>query len=495
MGDDVLRKFSDYLSEINRTTLPITIVILVVDTIFVGTNPFEFFLEVSCAVLVFIGFALFLYGVDIGIIPMGKAIGVEMSRRKSIIPMIMIVFLISIIVTVAEPDVTVFSSTVNLMYHDVDYNTLVMSIAVGVGVMLVLAALRIYLNLSLKLLITVGYSLVVIIGLLVPKYILGIAFDSGGVTTGPITIPVLMAMGVGIGMAASRNSDPMNSFGMVGLASIGPLITVMLYGQLAGISDLIDVYVTDAEIDTVSIATLTTHFVEAVVDTMGSIVPLIVIFLLMLKYYLHGTWHDVKSMGAGVVLTMLGMIMFLTGVYSGFMPMAQEIGVTLVEEDAGIWILFLGLILGFLVIAAEPAVKILGSQVETMSRNMITTKTIIIVVGLGVSVFVGIGMYVMSQGWMSIYYILPIYVLAIVLLWFMDDNLVGISYDAGGVATGPMSVAIIMSMYAAMAETLGGDIASENAFGIIALIALAPIVALSILGIYIHLKKKSISER
>ena len=475
--------------------MPISVFILIVDTIYVGTNPLEFSLEIMCVVLVLIGFTLFLYGVDIGILPTGKDIGLEMSRRKSIIPMMVIVFLISIIVTVAEPDVTVFSSTVNVLFYDVNYNMLVASIAVGVGVMLVLAALRIYLNLSLKLLITIGYSFVIILGLLVPKYILGIAFDSGGVTTGPITIPVLMAMGMGIGMAASRNSDPMNSFGMVGLASIGPLITVMLYGQLAGISDLMVPNVTEARVDTVSIATLTHHYNRAVIDTLGSVLPLWALLAVIMKYYLHGSWQDFKVMGVGMMMTGVGMIMFLTGVYSGFMPMAQEIGVFLINSAVGIWIMFLGLALGFLVIAAEPAVKILGSQVESVSRNMITTKTITIVIGLGVSAFVGVGMYVMSQGWMSIYYILPIYAVAIVLLWLMDDSLVGITYDAGGVATGPMSVAVIMSMYAAMAEMLGGAIASENAFGVIALIALAPIVSLSILGIYIRIKRRSNSVR
>jgi hypothetical protein len=196
-----------------------------------------------------------------------------------------------------------------------------------------------------------------------------------------------------------------------------------------------------------------------------------------------------------MVMTGIGMIMFLTGVYSGFMPIAQEIGVYLIDNDAGIGILFLGLVLGFLVIAAEPAVKILGSQVESVSRNMITTRTILVVIGLGVSAFVGTGMYLMSQGWMSIYYILPIYALALALLWLMDDSLVGITYDAGGVATGPMSVAVIMSMYAAMAEVLGGEIASENAFGVIALIALAPIISLSILGIYIRFKRRQNTVR
>lgn len=488
-----MKEVKDYLSEVSKTTLPIAFFILAIDTLTVGTNPEQFFIELLCVLLVIEGFALFLYGVDIGVIPMGRVVGSEIAHRKSILPMILIVFVTSVVVTVAEPDVTVFASKVDVIFHDVNYGLLIASIALGVAVMLVLAALRIYLNLSLKLLITIGYAFVIILGLIVPKYILGIAFDSGGVTTGPITIPVLMALGMGIGLAASRNSDPMNSFGMVGLASIGPLITVMLYGQLAGISDKMTPVET-AALDDISKDTLYHFLSEAFIDTLGSVIPLLVIFLILLKFYLHGTWRDARIMLAGMGITTAGMIMFLTGVYAGFMPMAEETGAYLVNHDAGIWILVLGFVLGFLVIAAEPAVKILGSQVEEVSRNMITAKTITIVVGAGVSVFVGVGMYAMTQGWMSIYYILPIYAIAIIMLWFMDDSIVGIAYDAGGVATGPMSVAVIMSMYAAMAEELGGSIALENAFGVIALIALAPIVALSLLGIYIRVKRKSIKR-
>jgi len=484
----------DILKEVTETTLPIAALILALDTILVGATVFQFFLELSCCVIVILGFSLFLMGVDVGVLPMGKAIGLEMARRKSLIWMMVLAFVISMVVTIAEPDVSVFSTTVGKVFPFVDSMALTLSIALGVGFMLILATLRLALNISIRILITIGYAVIVILGIVVPQAVLGIAFDSGGVTTGPVTIPVLIAMGMGISVAVSRRGSTMDGFGMIGLASIGPLITVMLYG-LFTFDSATAMELTAEEYVPVGIDTLIEHFVSSVKDTLVSILPLYVIFLLLQRFYLHGSWKDLWVMTWGIIFTMIGMILFLTGVYAGFMPLAEELGTYLVESNSGLWIMVLGFILGFLVIVAEPAVKILGKQVESASRGAITNKTITIVVGVGVSVFVGVGMYVMSQGWMSMYYALPIYVIAIIMLWFMEKDLIGITYDAGGVATGPMSVAVIMTMYSAIAQASGPEIAMNNAFGIIAFIALAPIVALSLLGVCIRIKKKHVSRK
>jgi len=489
-----MASFKDILKEVTETTLPIAALILALDTILVGASVFQFILELLCCVIVIMGFSLFLMGVEVGIIPMGKAIGQEMARRRSMIGMIVLAFIISMVVTIAEPDVSVFSTTVGKVFPSVDSFALTLSIALGVGIMLVLATLRLALNVSIRLLITIGYGIIVVFGLMVPQSVLGIAFDSGGVTTGPVTIPVLIALGMGVSVAVSRRGSTMDGFGMIGLASIGPLITVMIYGSLTFGGDVGTVQAASENIP-VGIESLIEHFVSSVRDTLVSVLPLFVIFLLLQRFYIRGSWKDLWIMTWGIIFTMLGMIMFLTGVYAGFMPLAEELGTYLVESNSGLWILVIGLVLGFLVIVAEPAVKILGTQVESASKGAITNKTITLVVGAGVSVFVGVGMYAMSQGWMSMYYALPIYVVAVIMLWFMEKDLIGITYDAGGVATGPMSVAIIMTMYSAIAQASGPEIAMNNAFGIIAFIALAPIIALSILGVCIHYKKKHVSRK
>jgi hypothetical protein len=478
----------DQFRDVIRTTLPISIFILVLNTATVGAAPIEFCIEVLCIAMVIIGFALFLYGVEVGVLPMGKAVGLQMARSGSIPIIVGMVFLIGIVVTIAEPDVTVFTTKVDTVVNELNGTALAISIALGVASMMVVAALRMVYHVNLKLVLAIGYAIVVILGFGGPQFILGIAFDSGGVTTGPITIPVMMAMGMGIGFMASKGGNQMNNFGMVGLASIGPLITVMVYGYLTGLGEVTTIPPV-THVDPVGIDFFVKMFKSAGNDTVASVVPLYAIFVLILRVYLHCTWHDIRILSISLIFTASGMILFLTGVYSGFMPLAEEIGVYLVQNDAGIWILVVGAIFSFLTIAAEPALKILGNQVETVSKGALKRSTITNVVGIGVSVFVGVGMYLMSQGLSSVYWILVLYVVAIVLLFFMDDKLVGVAYDAGGVATGPMSVAIIMSMYAIIAEAIGGDVAQNNAFGAIALIALSPIVALSVMGIIVRLKK------
>jgi hypothetical protein len=482
-------ELKEQFQEVIRTTLPISIVILVLNTLTVGATPIEFCIEVLCVSMVIVGFALFLYGVEIGVLPMGKAVGLQMARKGSVPMIILLVFIIGIVVTIAEPDVTVFTTKVDTVVNELNGTALAVSIALGIAVMMVVAALRMVYHVSLKLILAIGYGIVVFLGFLGPQFILGIAFDSGGVTTGPITIPVMMAMGMGIGFMASKGGNQMNNFGMIGLASIGPLITVMLYGYLTGLTEVTKIPPV-TEVDPVGVDFFMEMLSMAAIDTLLSVIPLYAIFLLLLKVYLHCTMHDIWIMAFSLIFTGSGMILFLTGVYSGFMPLAEEIGVYLVQNDAGLWILAVGILFSFLSIVAEPAMKILGEQVEGVSKGALKKNTIIVVVGTGVSLFVGVGMYAMSQDWSSVYWILALYVVAIVLLYFMDNDLVGVAYDAGGVATGPMSVAVIMSMYAIIAEAIGGDIALNNAFGAIALIALSPIISLSIMGVIVRLKNR-----
>ena len=330
-----MSEFKDQFNEVLRTTLPISIAILVLNTVLVGATPWEFVIEVMCIGLVLIGFTLFLYGVNVGIMPMGKAIGLKIAQRDSIPIMIGLVFMIGLVVTIAEPDVTVFTSKVDTIVNELDGTALTISIAVGVSVMMVVAALRMVLKVPLKYVVAVGYALVIILGLIVPEFILGIAFDSGGVTTGPITVPVMMALGVGIGFVASKGGNQMDNFGMIGLASIGPLITVMLYGQLAGMTE-VNLIPGSAHVSPVDLSFVGEMLRNSVIDTLISVIPLMLIFIAILKFYVHTSWSDLKVMSVSVVYTAAGMILFLTGVYAGFMPLSEQLGVYLVVNDVNI---------------------------------------------------------------------------------------------------------------------------------------------------------------
>lgn len=478
--------------EVVKTTVPIVILLFVLYILLLKPDISNIFFFLVCCILVIIGFTLFLRGVDIGIMPMGVAIGSQMPKRNSILFIIGVIIVISFTITIAEPDVNVFTWMVADLYPTVNQTALVLAIATGVAVFLVIAALRILKHISLRLLLTIGYLVIIILAILTPDTFMGIAFDSGGVTTGPMTIPVLIALGLGICSVVASRSD-LDSFGMVGLASIGPVITVLVYGLLVDTSTTANM-ASDAIIaseSTINIGgSILGEMFEDTIDVFSAVLPLYAIFAIFQKFFLKYSWRDFRIMTIGILMASFGMIIFLTGIYAAFMPVSKNLGIYLINNDCNLVVLAIGIILGFLVMISEPAVNILGSQVENASQGMFSKKLITIIMAVGVSAFVGAGMYLLSLGAMSIYYILPIYGIAIILLWIMDKSLIGITYDAGGVATGPVSVAIIMTMYIGMASAkYTGPDAIINGFGIIAMIALAPIISLSILGVAIRVVK------
>ena len=476
----------DIFKEVNTSTLPIAIMLLILQVVVLGSAIDELGLFIFCIALVIIGFTIFLYGVQSGINPTVKAIGAEIPKRKSHLFMIAVVFMISFLITVAEPDVAVFGEQVHSIFSSINNQMLVYAIAAGVAIFLIIAAFKIIYNLSLKLIITISYVIIVILTFLAPTEFLGIAFDAGSVTTGPMTIPILLSLGIGIcSIGASRTE--MDGFGMIGLASIGPVITLLIVGIFSA-NSLPDAVAAEESSLTLSIELLTSEFINSLSSVIIALVPLIIFFAFFQRAFLMYSWTAVKNMAKGVGTAGLGVVIFLTGIYSGFMPTAINLGGQLYDSN---WLIPLGFLLGFLVVISEPAMHILGKQIEASSQGLFSSKLIFMVISLGVSLFVAIAMAKIVYNIPFIYIIVPGYIIAIILIWLGDRDMIGISFDAGGVATGPMSVAILLSMYTGIASAkYTGAEAVINGFGIIALIALAPIIFLSILGIINKRKKK-----
>lgn len=490
------------LKEVTRSILPITIAISVISlVIFDGLNMEEMLLFLVCIVLVIVGFTIFLAGVDVGIDPMGSSIGKEIPKRKSKLFMIVIIFVISFLVTVAEPDVSVFTNQVNDLYSSISSSTLTYAIAIGVALFLIAAAMKIVYKLSLKMIMTISYFIVIAIALYLSftgnNNFLGIAFDSGGVTTGPVTVPVLLAIGIGICSIGKANK--MDGFGMVGLASVGPIIALLIVGLLSGTDSSSEMQgVTEAS--KISLEIIGQEAWESFKSVLIALVPLTMFFIIFQKLFLRYSWAAVNDTIKGVAFAGLGIIIFLTGVYSGFMPTATWLGHELITQDIDpIIIVGIGFMLGFLVAFAEPAVGILGGQVQTVSNGNMTKNGIILLVSCGVAIFVAIGMVRMMVNEIQLVYIVvPGYIITIILMWLADDDMVGVAFDAGGVSTGPMSVAILSAMYVGMASVkYGSDPTSAvvNGFGLIALIALAPCFFICLMNVYTKYKNKYIENK
>ncbi len=473
--------------EVLLSTLPIALIVFILQLALVRPSASNILLFVICVVMVLIGFTIFLYGVDWGINILGEWMGSEISRRKSRLFMIAIVSLISFLVTVAEPDVGVFASQVTSLFTTLNRSALVYSIAIGVAAFLIIAACRIVFKLSMRMIITIGYAAVILLALFTPTEFLGIAFDSGGVTTGPMTVPILLSLGIGIcSTGAFRNE--LDGYGMIGLASIGPIIALLILGLFSG-GDTSATAAVEAELyEEDTLDRLVHEFKDSLTSVALAIIPLMIFFAVFQKVFLRYSWNTVIHMVKGTTLAGLGIVIFLTAIYTGFIPVAADIGEKLFEHP--FILMVLGALLGFLVAIAEPAVEILAGRVQKSSGGNITKKVVKYVISGGVAMFVAIGMLRLSFDFSLLWIVVPGYILAIILMWIGDKDMVGIAFDAGGVSTGPMSVAIISSMYTSIASVMyDGTDAVINGFGIIALIALAPILFLEAFSVYIKIMK------
>lgn len=478
----------DIFKEVLMSTLPIASIVLVLQIALLKPEAEEVALFVMCIAMVLVGFTVFLYGVEKGINVLGTWMGEEISRRKSRLFMIAIVFAISFLVTVAEPDVSVFASQVVSLFTTLSSGTLVYSIAIGVAVFLIIAACRIVFKFPLRVILTLSYMGVVALALFTPSEFVGIAFDSGGVTTGPMTVPILLSLGIGIcSTGAFRNE--LDGFGMVGLASVGPILALLLVGISMGDVEIHAAVGSGADTGIEGVIHLLAEsFEEVVVDVGKAVIPLMIFFVLFQRVFLRYSWNSVANTVKGTTIAGIGVIVFLTAVYAGFIPVATQLGEELAGNTAAL--VLLGALLGFLVAIAEPAVGILAGRVENSSGGNIRKIAVTLVISAGVGLFVALGMLKVCMNFDMLYILVPGYLLAIALMWIGDRDMMGIAFDAGGVSTGPMSVAIISSMYTSIAATMyTGSEAVVNGFGIIALIALAPILFLEMFSIYIKIMK------
>ena len=484
--------FVDKLKEVLMSIMPIILIVGLLAAFVLKLPNEELAMMVLCIALVVLGFTIFLSGVEIGIDPMGGSIGKEIPKRRSKFFMIAVVFTISFLVTIAEPDVTVFATQVNSLFSSINPNTLTYCIAIGVALFLIVAACRIVYKLSLRAIITIGYAVVAILTLILyfggSNEFIAIAFDSGCVTTGPVTVPVLLALGIGIcSVGAKRNK--MEGFGMIGLASIGPIIALLIMGLVSN-TDSVSGVTSSVSASVINGDLLLDEFIESTKSVLIALIPLIIFFIIFQKIFLGYSWNAVTNMIEGVAFAGIGVIIFLTGVYTGFMPIAVALGEEFSNYDPFL-VIGIGFLLGFLVAFAEPAVAILGDQVERTSGGVLSRKLIIVVISIGVAFLVALGMAKTVFNLNFIWIIIPGYVLTIVLMWYGEKDMVGIAFDAGGVSTGPMSVAILSSIYVGLSSTMyTGTEAVINGFGLIALIALAPCLFLSALSVYIKNRKK-----
>ncbi len=482
------QKLKEKILESLSSVLPITAIVLALSLTVIPVPIGTLLLFLAGAVLLILGMGLFSLGAEMAMMPMGEALGARLTRTRRIGLVVVVFFAMGVIVTIAEPDLAVLARQVPAIPDSV----LIFTVAAGVGFFLVLAMLRTLFKVKLGHLLIFFYALVFGVALFAPKSFLAVAFDSGGVTTGPITVPFIMALGIGMASTRGDSTSQEDSFGMVALSSVGPILTVLILGICYNPSSAEYVAVTAPEVHTSvelgrSFAQGAPHHAK---EVLSAIFPMgVVLALLQLCTRAFGKRQLIKVL-VGLGYTLLGLIMFLTGVNIGFMPAGHFLGSALALSPAPWSLILLGMVMGWYIVAAEPAVHVLNRQVEEITSGAVSQQAMQRSLSLGVAVSIGLSMARILWGIPLFWFVLPGYALALGLSLVVPPIFTGIAFDSGGVASGPMTATFLLPFAMGACEALGGDILSD-AFGIVALVAMTPLVTIQLLGLWSQMRAKT----
>ena len=489
-----MKELKDKIVEALVSALPITAIVYILSlTPLIDFSAAELLTFTVGAVLLVLGIGFFNLGADLAMTPMGSHVGAGLSRQKKLSLLLTVCFVLGMLITIAEPDLQVLANQVSAVMNG---TMLIYTVGVGVGAFLVVAVLKIVFKQSLSHILMLFYMLLFALALMLVaggnEALLPMAFDSGGVTTGPITVPFIMALGVGISSVLGDRRSKENSFGLVALCSVGPILAVLMLGIFS--SNNLTYAVPDYTVSTdVAGAFLHTaaHTCKEVAIALGLIVSF---FLICQVLFLKLNYRQLLRIAVGVIFTYLGLVIFLTGVNVGFMPIGYKLGTALADFNEVALIVF-ALVAGVLVVLAEPAIHVLTVQVEEVTGGLVTKKSMLIGLCIGVGAALGLSMIRIVFDFSLIYYIIPGYFISLGLSLFVPPVYTGIAFDSGGVASGPMTSGFILPFALGVCVGIQGEAAVlRDAFGVVALVAMTPLITIQLLG-FKAIVEKRVKER
>ena len=482
-----LPKLREKLLEALQAVLPIVAIVLVLCFSIAPVSPSILLCFLLGAAMIIVGIMFFTLGAEMSMSPMGERVGAVLTRSRSVPLIIGVGFALGFLITISEPDLQVLANQV----PSIPNMTLILSVAAGVGFFLVVAFLRMLLGIALPKLLVVFYGLIFVLAAFVPKEFLAVAFDSGGVTTGPITVPFIMALGVGVAAIRSDRHAADDSFGLVALCSVGPILAVLLLGILFRASDSAYVPPILPDVgDSVELwqlfhVSLPTYFKEIAT----SLLPIVLMFGVFQLVALKLDRRTLGRIGVGLAYTYLGLVLFLAGANIGFMPAGNYLGQVLAGQSFRWLLVPIGMLIGYFIVKAEPAVYVLNKQVEEVTDGAISAGTMGAALSAGVSLSVGLAMVRVLTGISILWFLIPGYAFAIGISFVVPKLYTAIAFDAGGVASGPMTATFLLPLAQGACVAVGGNIVTD-AFGVVAMVAMTPLITVQLMGLMAQLKQR-----
>ena len=476
----LLEKLKEKLREALVAVLPIIIIVLVLCFSVAPISTSILLCFLIGAVLLILGMMFFTLGAEVAMTPMGEKVGTCMTKSKKLSLIVLLSFLLGFIITVSEPDLQVLAGQVPSIPNGI----LIGAVAGGVGLFLVIALLRMLFRIPLPPLLIFFYLLVFVLALFVPDDFLSVAFDSGGVTTGPMTVPFIMALGLGVAAIRNDRHAADDSFGLVALCSIGPIMSVLILGMIyrPGEGNYMPPVIPSVN-DSVELWSLFHHgFPTYIAEIAASLFPIVLFFGLFQAFVLRLSKRTLSKMCIGLTYTYIGLVLFMTGVNVGFMPAGNYLGQILGSSSNPWFLIPIAMIMGFFIVKAEPAVYVLNKQVEEITDGAISAKSMGTCLSIGVAISLGIAMLRVLTGISVMWFLIPGYTFALVISFFVPKIYTAIAFDSGGVASGPMTAAFLLPLAQGACSAVGGNIVTD-AFGIVAMVAMTPLITIQLLGL------------
>jgi hypothetical protein len=481
-----LNLIKNKLIESLKSVLPIALIVLALSITIVPISTGDMFLFLVGVCCLVFGMSLFTAGAEMSMQPLGSKIGATIGSNKKIWLIAFISFVIGILVTISEPDLQILAEQVEGLENMI----LILTVSVGVGIFLMIAVMRIVFNWNLTAIMIAFYSVAFILAFFVDRSFLCLAFDSGGVTTGPMTVPFIMSIGAGVSAAKLSGDDRNDAFGITGLCSIGPIISVLVLGIVMKVEGTYIPTLPDGVADTRDGVLKFMHgFGEHILDVLAALAPIIVFAVLFQLIARAFTKGQMIRMTIGIIYVLVGLAVFLTGANVGFLPTGTAIGSSLATIGGGWLLIPVSMLLGYFIVKAEPSVYVLNKLVETMSAGAISGKTTGLGLSLGVSAALGLAALRIITGINILWFLIPGYIIALTLSFFVPKIFVGISFDSGGVASGTMMSAFVLPLCMGACNAIGGNVMTD-AFGCVAFVAMAPIIAIQLCGFAYKVKSE-----
>jgi len=474
------RKLKEKINEALSSVLPITIIVFLLSVTFVPIPIGTTVMFLAGAVMLIVGMGFFSLGADMAMMPMGEGLGAQFFKIHKLWIIIILSFLMGFLITVAEPDLQVLARQV----PSIPNMTLIGTIALGVGIFLVVAILRILFRIALSKMLFFFYLLLFALAAFAPKDFIPVAFDSGGVTTGPITVPFIMAMGLGLAAVRSDRNSQEDSFGLISLCSIGPILAVLLLGIVFDPQDNSYASVVEPVVETTRDVAIqyVLHCPEYIKEVLMALIPICIFFLIFQLITKRYAKVQLIRIAVGFVYTLVGLVLFLTGVNVGFIPVGHLLGAQIGASDYPWALIPLGMVIGYYIVNAEPAVHVLNKQVEEVTNGAISQKAMRLALSIGIACSLALSMIRILTGISIFWLLIPGYAIALAITFYVPKIFTGIAFDSGGVASGPMTSTFLLPFAMGACESYGGDVLTD-AFGIVAMVAMTPLITIQIMGL------------